>query len=176
MQIRHHAARWAAGLTALLAVGGTAQADHRPVIAVPGNWQVPVVIDGIPATGAVVTGDWGLYAPGRVAPEILGPAFVPPNGARAYYPHGGGRPRYGRHEVSVPRRELPPAPTFYREWSSQSGGGTVTEYPPFDVPSGYGSMDDASRPYRRFVRPKDGRGNHRGSLPHRVLPRRGSDL
>ena len=47
-----------------------ARADHQPVIALPGNPQVPVVIDGVPATGALVSGDWGLYAPGRVVPEV----------------------------------------------------------------------------------------------------------
>lgn len=176
MQSRHSAARSAAVLIAWLAGIGLARADHRPVIAVPGNWQVPVIIDGIPATGAVVNGDWGLHAPGRIAPQIFGPAVAPPNGARSYYPHAGSRPRYGRHEVSVPRRELPPAPTFYREWSTQSGNGTVTEYPPFDSPPITGPMDEESRPSNRTARPNGKRWHHRGTLPHRVLPRRGSDL
>jgi len=114
---------------------GAARADHQPVIAVPGNWQVPVVINGEDATMAVVEGDWGLYAPGRVAPTIIGPVLVPlwPN-ERGYFPKTGRRPRYGRQEVVAPRYLPPAAPSFYREWSAQPGRGPVTEYPPFDPP------------------------------------------
>jgi hypothetical protein len=140
-----------AGIACLLGasfVGAPAAlADHRPVFAMPGNWQVPVIIDGIPATGALVTGDWGLYAPGRVVPEVIGPVLpvsipVEPG----YYPRTGKRPRYGRHEVFLPRRLLPPAPSFYRAWSAESGRAPVTEYPPFDPPPIIMAPRDAWRP------------------------------
>src|ERR1700751_4515122 len=95
---------------------GPARADHQPVIAVPGNWQVPVVINGQDATMAVVEGDWGLYAPGRMAPTVYGPAWVPRwSTERGYFPATGARPRYGRQEVQAPRHLPPEAPTFYRE-------------------------------------------------------------
>jgi hypothetical protein len=42
------AAVFAAGVTALT----TAHADHQPVIVVPGRPDVPVIIDGVDATGA----------------------------------------------------------------------------------------------------------------------------
>jgi hypothetical protein len=123
-----------------------ARADHQPVIAIPGNWQVPVIVDGVPAGGALITGDWGLYAPGRVVPEIIGPAFVPLSYERGYYPGTGKRPRYGRQEVFVPRRLLPPAPSYYRAWSTESGRAPVTEYPPFDPPPVIMAPRDAWRP------------------------------
>jgi hypothetical protein len=121
------------GLACLIAAQA-ARADHRPVIAVPGNWQVPVIVDGAPASGAMITGDWGLYAPGRVAPEVIGPVYDPISHGRGYYPKTGKRPRTGRQEVFVPRHLPPPAPTFYRSWTTESGRGPVTEYPPFDPP------------------------------------------
>ena len=123
-----------------------ALADHQPVIAVPGNWQVPVIVDGFPAGGAMITGDWGLYAPGRVTPEIIGPAFEPISYERGYYPRTGKRPRYGRQEVFLPRRLPPPAPSFYRAWSTESGRAPVTEYPPFDPPPIIMAPRDARRP------------------------------
>ena len=142
MKVRNRVAASAAGvLIGCLIAVEPARADHRPVIAVPGNPEVPVVIDGVPATGALVEGDWGLYAPGRVAPRVYAPAFVPiapvfvsvaPE--PGYYPKTGRRPRYGRHEVFLPRHVPPPAPSFYREWSVEPSYGPVTEYPPFDPP------------------------------------------
>ena len=83
----------------------------------------------------MVEGDWGLYAPGRVAPTIIGPVLVPLwSNERGYFPKTGRRPRYGRQEVVAPRTLPPEAPSFYREWSAQPGRGPVTEYPPFDPP------------------------------------------
>jgi len=122
-----------------------ARADHRPVIAIPGNWQVPVIVDGVPASGALITGDWGLYAPDRVVPEIIGPTFAPISHDRGYFPRTGKRPRYGRQEVFVPRRLPPPAPTYHRSWSAESGRGPVTEYPSFDPPPIIMAPRDTSR-------------------------------
>jgi hypothetical protein len=117
-----------------------AQADHRPVIAVPGNAQVPVMVDGVDASYAVVVGEWGLHAPGRIAPKIIPPAvmaypaYAPMD--PGYYPATGRRPRFGRREADPIGQATPrPAQSFHREWSAQSGTGPVTEYPPFDPPS-----------------------------------------
>jgi hypothetical protein len=116
-------------------MAAAARADHQPVIAVPGNPYMPVIIDGIDASYAVVNGDWGLYAPGRIAPEVYyAPVVIPVPGDRGYFPATGRQPRYGRQEVITPRRVLPPAPDFYREWSAGSGSGPVTEYPPYAMP------------------------------------------
>jgi len=124
----------AAAMIAWLAGAEGTRADNQPVIAVPGNWQVPVVINGMPATGALVVGDWGLYAPGRVVPEIYAPVLLPIEPDRAFFPTAGRRPRYGRQEVLVRRHFYPQAPSFHRAWSTESGRGPVTEYPPFEPP------------------------------------------
>lgn len=178
-----------------------ARADHRPVIALPGNPQVPVVIDGMPADGALVSGDWGLSAPGRVVPEVLPPALVPDPvfapyaSGRGYYPRTGHRPRYGRQEVLVPRRPLPPAPTYYRSWSSESPeSGPVTDYPPSTGPGDYPQQDSRNGDSRNQQNglPQDNRRHadirdqhdhlpqhfnkrrfHRGFGPHPRFPRRG---
>ncbi len=57
---------------------------------------------------------------------------------RATIPTTGKRPGYGRFEiVPPPDRPLPPpAPTYYRSWSSGSASGPVTEYAPYYGPAG----------------------------------------
>jgi hypothetical protein len=129
------------GVLAGCLLGATAgQADHRPVIAVPGNSQVPVIVDGVDATYAVVVGEWGLHAPGRIAPKIIPPVVEAYPGYApvdpGYYPATGRRPRYGRQEVEQIGDRPPPRPaqSFHRRWSAESGAGPVTEYPPFEAP------------------------------------------
>jgi hypothetical protein len=133
-----------------LAAQGAARADHQPVIALPGNPQVPVIIDGVDASGALVYGDWGLYAPGRIPPQIVGPVLVPIDPYdRGYYPRTGRVPAYGRREINVPSRPLPPAPTFYRQWSAGSRSGPVTTYPPFRMPDVMIEPGERERPARQ---------------------------
>ena len=110
------------------------RADHQPVIAVPGNPAVPVIIDGEDASWAVVEGDWGLYRPGQMAPTIFYPYApdVDPWNPRHYYPFTGKRPRSGRLEIIPPaNRRLPPrAESFHRSWSTDGPAVPVqTEYP-----------------------------------------------
>jgi hypothetical protein len=117
--------------------GGAAAlaADSGPVIVVPGRHGLPVLINGVDVTGAVIEGDWGLYSPHMVDPRIIpAPVFVPPPiyyRARevrgrylddGYFPASGHEPGYGRHEIEPPadRRLPPPAPSFHRSWSSHS--------------------------------------------------------
>lgn len=112
-----------------------ARADHQPMIAVPGNPAVPVIIDGQDASWAVVEGDWGLYRPGHATPTVFYPYEL---GAdrwhpRNYYPFTGKRPRSGRLEVIPPaNRRLPPrAESFHRYWSNDAPPVPVqTDYPP----------------------------------------------
>jgi hypothetical protein len=105
-------------------------ADSGPVIVLPGRHGLPVIINGVDATGAVVEGDWGLYSPHMVNPTIIAaPVFIPRqfylggyDQRDGYYPAVGHEPGYGRHEIEPPadRRLPPPAPSFHRSWSSQS--------------------------------------------------------
>jgi len=126
----------AAGLLLGAVATVTARADHQPVIVVPGKPGVPVIVDGIDVSGAAVYGDGGLYRAGhgRRIIDGGGPAYGPywPGG---YYPATGRTPAYGRREIELPHRHLPPpAQDYQRSWHVGPGAGPTTEYPPFDPP------------------------------------------
>src|SRR5689334_5369352 len=159
MMVRTRVTAFTVALVGCFAAFASARADHQPVIAWPGNPQVPVIIDGVPADGALVTGDWGLYRPGAVTPQIYWPAFAPYDPAllppaRGYFPKTGRRPAYGRKEVEGARYLPPPAPSFYREWSTSSDREPATEYPAYDPPPVIMAPD--RRYDRRYERPRRG--------------------
>ena len=113
-------------------------AQREPEIVIPGRPGVPVMINGVDASWGVVVGEFGLDRPGLLAPTVIYrpllisvPQFVP-----GYYPSTGRRPGYGRLEVVPPpgTPKPPPAPTYYRSWSSQSAPGPVTDYPSYPMP------------------------------------------
>jgi hypothetical protein len=121
----------------------TLAADSGPVIVVPGRLGVPVIINGVDVTGAVIEGDFGLYRPHMVDPRIIAaPAWYPgriyPGGyiQGSYYPAFGRQPGYGRHEIEPPadRRLPPPARSFHRSWSSQSEPLPADVEPPVPSP------------------------------------------
>ena len=64
------------GIAGLLFAGHAAHAASEPVIVVPGRPGVPVIINGVDATAAVVYGDWGLFRPG--APVVIEGRTWPP--------------------------------------------------------------------------------------------------
>ena len=121
-----------------------ALAQRQPVIVIPGRPDVPIMMNGVDVSYAVIEGEFGLDRPIMVNPTVIyrpfaiAPAYGPevyPGGyvqERGYFPSTGQRPGYGRLEILPPRdRPLPPpAPTFYRSWSSQSDPGPVTDYAP----------------------------------------------
>lgn len=125
----------------LAATVSTALAQRAPEIVVPGRPGVPVYINGmdaslgIDASWGIVEGEFGLDRPNENAPTVIWrPYFNPlPNPVRGYYPSGGKPPGYGRLEILPPpnRRLPPPAPTYYRNWSSESAPSPVTEYSPY---------------------------------------------
>lgn len=112
-----------------------ARAQTGPVIAIPGKFGVPVIMNGVIVDGAVIWGDWGLARPthGVVVDGLV--EFAPPPGeTRAYYPKSGRAPRVGRQEVQ-PTSRRPTNTSFQRDWSTQSDfSRPVTEYPPYDPP------------------------------------------
>ena len=145
---------------ALLAVTASpALAQRAPEIVIPGKPGVPVYIDGIDASYGIVEGEFGLDRPGLMAPTVVYrpllityPTYVP-----GYYPKNGKRPGYGRLEIiPPPNRPLPPpAPTYYRSWSSSSGSSApVTIMPPnyqmpnLDVYAGFGGGGGGGRRHR----------------------------
>jgi hypothetical protein len=115
-------------------------AQREPQIVIPGRPDVPVIINGVDASWGVVEGEFGLDRPGLVAPTViyrplLLPASVPESGP-GYFPRTGRKPGYGRLEIAPPpgAPKPPPAPSYYRSWSSQSGSAPPTFYQQYDVP------------------------------------------
>jgi hypothetical protein len=124
----------------LLAITASpAFAQREPEIVIPGKPGVPVYINGVDASWGIVEGEFGLDRPGLVAPTVI---YRPLTAALSsnvpsYRPKSGQRPGYGRLEIVPPpdRPVPPPAPTFYRNWSSGSAPGPVTDYPPYPSPN-----------------------------------------
>ena len=148
-----------AGLALAILIGTTcaALADSAPVLVIPGRPGVPIIINGIDASYAVVEGDWGLGKGVHVTPMVYGGRPVDPvPQVGHYYPSGGHRPGYGRLEIEPPaNRRLPqPAESYHQSWSSQSTPQPVQPevplYPPpiIIAPQGgeTGMPEDFSRP------------------------------
>src|SRR5437764_9637832 len=110
-------------LAILTAMTGGALADSGPVIVIPGRPGVPIIINGVDASYAVVEGDWGLGKGVHVQPTIYGGRPIPPEPPVGhYYPSAGNSPGYGRLEIEPPaNRKLPqPAESYHDSWSAQS--------------------------------------------------------
>jgi hypothetical protein len=150
MRIRTRIFGW---IAAAVCLGATmAHAQYEPVIAVSGRAGVPVVIHGFDATGAIVEGDWGLARPDAVAVTVIdpGPLLVPFRPDGAYYPVTGRRPRYGRHEIDTPPRNLPRAESYRRSWASSSSSVPVNIGPVYAAPNlEISPQNDARRERRR---------------------------
>jgi hypothetical protein len=133
-------------LAFLIATTCGALADGGPVIVIPGRPGVPIIIDGVDASYAVVEGDWGLGKRTHVQPTIYGGRYVdgPPNVGH-YYPSAGHAPGYGRLEIEPPsNRRLPqPAELYYRSWSAQSAQQPEVPVnpPPIILAPQYGDAD-----------------------------------
>jgi hypothetical protein len=110
-----------------------ALAQREPVIVIPGRLGVPVYINGIDASWGIVEGEFGLDRPGAVTPTVIYRPYLMsvPYRLPRYYPADGRRPGYGRLEILPPRNRAlpPPAPTYYRYWSSESAPDPVNENP-----------------------------------------------
>ena len=114
-----------AGLALAILIGTAlpALASEGFDLVIPGRPGVPVIINGIDASYAVVEGDWGLGRSMHVQPTVYGGRPVdpePPVGH--YYPSAGHLPGYGRLEIEPPpSRILPkPAQSYHQSWSAQS--------------------------------------------------------
>jgi hypothetical protein len=128
-----------AAVALLLAVSASpAFAQREPQIVVPGRPDVPVIINGIDASWGIVEGEFGLDRPGAMAPVVIyRPLEVAiPYAAPGYFPRDNRKPGYGRLEIVPPpgAPKPPPAPSYFRSWSSQSAPGPVTDYAPYPAP------------------------------------------
>jgi hypothetical protein len=106
-------------------------------IVVPSRPGVPIIINGIDVSYAVLEGGYGLGKGVNNQPTIYGGRVAepePPVGH--YYPSLGTRPGYGRLEIEPPaNRRLPqPAETYHQSWGAQSAPLPAQSSPPQDVP------------------------------------------
>ncbi len=114
-----------AGFAAAIWIGTASAAlagSNGPVIVIPGRPGVPIIINGIDASYAVVEGDWGLDKGQHVQPTVYGgrPVELEPNVGH-YYPSSGNLPGYGRLEIEPPSNGQPQAAqSFHQSWSAQS--------------------------------------------------------
>jgi hypothetical protein len=126
-------------LVMLVGMPLAASANDGFSIVIPGRIGVPIVINGIDASYAVVESDWGLAKNVHMQPTIYGGRRI---GAEPevghYYPSAGKMPGYGRLEREPPaNRKLPPrAESYSRSWSAQSAPpaqAVVPTYPPMVI-------------------------------------------
>ena len=129
-------------LAVLIGTAGVAWAGTTgPVIVIPGRPGVPVIINGVDASYAVVEGDWGLGKGVHVQPTVYGGHPVdpgPPVGH--YYPSAGHAPGYGRMEIESAAKPKP-APSFHQSWSAGSSQADppappvpLSQVPPYPPP------------------------------------------
>src|SRR6185295_3204516 len=122
-------------LAILVAMTSTAFAGGGFDIVIPGRPGVPIIINGVDASYAVVEGDWGLGKGTHVQPTIYGGRYIDPvPRVGHYYPSAGAMPGYGRLEIQPSaNRKLPqPAESYHQSWSamSQPTQADVPFYPP----------------------------------------------
>ena len=102
-------------------------------VVIPGRPGVPVIINGVDASYAVVEGMWGLGRNEQVQPTVYGGRYIDPRpNVGHYYPSAGHMPGYGRIEIQPSaNRKLPqPAESYHQSWSAQSN----PPQPQADVP------------------------------------------
>jgi hypothetical protein len=124
-------------LALFIATTSSALAGGGFEIVIPGRPGVPVIINGIDASYAVVEGDWGLGKGTHVEPTIYGGRYIDPvPRVGHYYPSAGRMPGYGRLEIEPPanRRLPPPAESYHQSWSAQSAPLPAQSNVPADPP------------------------------------------
>jgi hypothetical protein len=162
-----------AGIVLAFLIGTTAAAlaDSGPVLVIPGRVGVPIIINGIDASYAVVEGDWGLGKGVHVTPTVYGGRFVEPlPNVGHYYPSSGHVPGYGRLEIEPPsNRVLPrPAQSYHQTWTSQSTPQPEQPAVPFYPPPVIFAPqhNDGGMPQDRARPPQDIHHREPRNLPH----------
>ena len=123
-----------AALAFLIAMTSMALAGEGFDLVIPGRPGVPVIINGIDVSYAVVEGNFGIGKGVHNQLTIYGGRYVDavPNVGH-YYPSSGHLPGYGRLEIEPPaNRQLPqPAESYFQSWSAQSAQQPIVpSYPP----------------------------------------------
>ena len=129
-------------------------------IVIPGRPGVPIIINGVDVSYAVVEGDFGLGQGYHRQPTVYGGRYVEgePNVGH-YYPSLGRKPGYGRLEIEPPaNRILPhPAESYHESWSAASAPPKaqppqpeVPLYPPPVIVAPQGARPRRARPACRI--------------------------
>jgi hypothetical protein len=162
-----------AGIALAFLIGTTAAAlaDSSPVLVIPGRPGVPIIINGVDASYAVVEGDWGLGKGVHVTPTVYGGRYVDPAPhVGHYYPSSGHLPGYGRLEIEPPsNRVLPkPAESYYQSWSAQSAPQPVQPTVPFYPPPVIlaPQNNDLGMPHDPAIPPQDFQHRKPRMIPH----------
>jgi len=109
-------------LAILLGTNSAALAEGFEIV-VPGRPGVPVIVNGIDVSYAVLEGGYGLGKGVNNQPTVYGGRALPPEAEVGhYYPSLGLKPGYGRFEIEPPaNRKLPqPAESYHESWHAQS--------------------------------------------------------
>jgi hypothetical protein len=152
-------------LAIVMATTSTALAGGGFEIVIPGRAGVPVIINGVDASYAVIEGDWGLGKGVQVQPTIYGGRYIDPvPRVGHYYPSAGHMPGYGRLEIEPPpgRKLPPPAESYYQSWSSQSAPLPAQS----DVPANPPAIIYAPQGDGLLGPPPDGRPRRPRPIPH----------
>jgi hypothetical protein len=133
----------------VVAGADSAAAQNDPVIVVPGRPGVPVMMNGVDVSGAVIEGETSLNRPDGAYPPTVIMRYWPPEHYRnpgPYFPATGHKPHYGRREVIPPAdRQMPArAQRFYRDWSIESAPGPVSPTVPSDPAANGGAYGGAA--------------------------------
>jgi hypothetical protein len=122
-------------LAILIGLSPSALASEGFDLVIPGRPGVPIIVNGLDVSYAVIEGDFGLGKGVHDQPTVYGGRLVDPEpNVGHYYPSLGLRPGYGRLEIEPPaNRKMPqPAESFHQSWSAQSAPLPPTVTP--DVP------------------------------------------
>jgi hypothetical protein len=134
--------RAALALAMLIGSALPAAAGEGFDLVIPGRPGIPIIINGVDASYAVVEGDFGLGKSIHVQPTIYGGHPVEPEPQVGhYYPSAGLLPGYGRLEIEPPPdRALPkPGPSYHQSWSAQSAPPQAPAAPLYPPQQNYGA-------------------------------------
>jgi len=158
--------RLSAALAIVIGMTSAAFASEGFDLVIPGRPGVPIIVNGIDVSYAVVEGDFGLgKGVNNLPTTIFGGRYVEPlSNVGHYYPSLGLKPGYGRLEIEPPAKRLLPHPaeSYHDSWSAQSAPtpaqpmqSEVPFFPPPIIMAPRGDDDDRKR--NDFFPPQDSR-------------------
>ena len=133
-------------------------------IVIPNRPGLPIIINGVDASYAVVESAMGLNRNESMVPTVYGGRYIDPvPNVGHYYPSLGHMPGYGRLEIEPPaNRRLPqPAESYHQSWSAQSTPQLEQPAVPFYPPPIIVAPQDGD-----FGMPRDFQHRKPGKFPH----------